>query len=1018
MTPPLSKYTPAKSVEESVVTQVGSSSKKAYASSLSAFKEDIQRVISSEVEKMLGLLHCSSKDSIITLDIHQAKVLFSDSSKILPKGTMRTKALDLSSTLQYGFQLLIPDEILPPTFQEKVMKMDNRQSAVKHAAKAIDEYHKLFGGIYKIIQRVKEFSMEAENYRSFIEEDLISRQEEHNQRISELGSQFAASYSEKMMKEIADFSAMAKHVGKLKDLAGLLIDYYHRYIGLVIEEYGENSFYKSSFADEEIYITSLWELLGKRKPLLLAEKRVQSLSLSVKRSQVVDGERSPQSSGRSSPAKPTICMISANGTLFKFMPFASGVEFAVNLLHRIFIDLSIGSAIPLTSSMSGAHTVLDNTTGLGKSTRSQSIQSMSSVTKSNSIVSPQRDSPWSTNRGNSAFASFQAQQRKATVAPPIPRTTVPQEIGKVIDFLSQSSEFTEENINKLILSSHIVKRRKLNFLKIVDKSSALKNAKRASQPPRAVFYEWSPYFTAENLNDVTVSDKHVKQVALKTFSAAFLTCLIAEIVQAKAENICTSFVQSVKQKDVAVINFTGFNVDLFFTRSLFSSPVSSASPAGMLYEGSNALFTLPQMDSPLHPDVVNYLLQSKLMPEKIVCRWLREMHIQNKKYESLMKLSGFTAEDMQLLKLPIRLPEKAATTLYQKLVAVCNMLSANNQDTTHSSLLQSMRPPVELQIRNDMASMTLDVDSLMSISNRLYSVSLDNFDQEKGPNKSGVPLLDGNGGGRPLPIPFPLSRNPKASPGHLKSASADDFYFLSTDLSPKNLKESFDGILPSPTSDATRKRQENMVRRDVESVMWNPLDEAGVHGRMNANSSPPPIDEEKAVTMQSHPSHPAAGKSPATGRSMQAAFSFFQSRSSANQDKRHSPRNPSNSREFVSIHDIEENVGHGASKIGGKYAQSTPPSANKQEKRRGVNGGVATRHSRSHSSSGSYMFNDIYGKKSGGASNSLSSSSRGSIVLYQDSPLKVKEVAAQTWNDENLTSFKCSVEEICSDFVR
>ena len=75
-----------------------------------------------------------------------------------------------------------------------------------------------------------------------------------------------------------------------------------------------------------------------------------------------------------------------------------------------------------------------------------------------------------------------------------------------------------------------MKRRRINFIKVVDTTN---RPSSGLVKPKAMFYEWSPYLTIENLNDVTVSEKFVRQVKLKSFSATFLTCLIADVTQVK-----------------------------------------------------------------------------------------------------------------------------------------------------------------------------------------------------------------------------------------------------------------------------------------------------------------------------------------------------------------------------------------------------------------------------------------------------------------------------------------------------
>ena len=57
--------------------------------------------------------------------------------------------------------------------------------------------------------------------------------------------------------------------------------------------------------------------------------------------------------------------------------------------------------------------------------------------------------------------------------------------------------------------------------------------------------------------------------------------------------------------------------------------------------------------------------------------WLKEMWRQNQKYEVMRKVSGFTEDDLHTLRLPIRLPERAAIALYHKIATVCRELRKN-----------------------------------------------------------------------------------------------------------------------------------------------------------------------------------------------------------------------------------------------------------------------------------------------------------------------------------------------------
>jgi len=990
--------------------------KKSYSNGISQFKDELQTVICKEVANIVDASKASIKDAIITINIHQAKMIFSDSSKILTKGALRAKAIDLSTSLNFGYNFLHANDIVPPTLQEKMLKISSthsRLSSAKNAPKVIDSDHKMFGEIYKIIQKLKDFSADAENYYFFIEEDLNARKDEFNTNLSLHGKNYEKIYGAKILEEIAEFSALANHIDKMNVLANLLLEYYNRYVVLVIEEFGSNSLYKGNFADEEEYIAAFADLVDAHGPLLVAEKRcshcIQPPVTPHTKESIIKATTASQPETTIS----TINIVSAGGVFYKFMPTFCGLEFALNQLNNLFLTMQIQPIVPTqplhassSSSSSPMKARSSNNKSPPKSSSPKHKRTSSSTSSDGKFVSH-----------TSTLSSTSSDKKPTSKTPPRTQSTEPskvisttaqkhQEIGKVINFQSQS-EFTQENINRLILSSSILKRKKVNFLKVVDKSSRLtpnitnKNSNILSS--RVAFYEWSPMFTTQNLNDVTVCEKHMQEISLKSFSALFLTCLLAEVAHVRAENISTSFIPSSKGKDTCSVNFTGFNVDLFLARCIFDSSPSSVHQMGDAFDGYNVLFKLPQMSSPLHVDVVNFLLQCKYMPEKIVCCWLRDLCMQNRKYETLVKTSGFTAEDMNNLKLPIRLPEKAAVLLYEKLMTVCKELKTNRQAVTHSSLLQHIYPPSSPSLSAGLDdALAMDMHSLVSISNNLYSITVDNVDQDSLHNNTSIPIDNRS--------PYSTSWD---APRHQKSASADENFFASTNYSPQShshLKgvsnyESY--LAPAEISrdsfDSVTKSN-RLSRSDVKNYMWNPHE--------------PPSSREFSSSDRETASHTAT---PHNNTGVGGFSAFFRTRSflgrsrtTTNNDSKSTTGKHSG---LNSDFDIEENVGMKSFAMKASPGKSgfntSKPSSN------------PVRHSRSHSSSGSYFFSDIYGNKKSSPttknSHSLaSSSSRHSVVLYEDSPLKTKDVpthSAVVVQHELLGPSRCSIERVGYLFV-
>jgi len=227
----------------------------------------------------------------------------------------------------------------------------------------------------------------------------------------------------------------------------------------------------------------------------------------------------------------------------------------------------------------------------------------------------------------------------------------------------------------------------------------------------------------------------------------------------------------------------------------------------------------------------------------------------------------------------------------------------------------------------------------------------------------------------------------------------DDFFF-SKDLSPTNLKDSFDF-----TQDDEEYRRA-ATKNDEDGS--DDLDRNKNNNAAKAEGTPTLSIYDKT------PSKSATGSNATPSRSIFSGLSFFKSLVSSSKTVKGegaSRKSHSRNQSLDSEQDLEANI-MGPSTNTTKFAtpsQAASPfnsdTSNSKKK--------SFRHSRSHSSnSSSYFFNDIYGRRSPpGQRNSGSGSGSGSgVIEYQESPLKAK--------DDHPPSFSCSVENICFDFIR
>lgn len=234
---------------------------------------------------------------------------------------------------------------------------------------------------------------------------------------------------------------------------------------------------------------------------------------------------------------------------------------------------------------------------------------------------------------------------------------------------------TREYTNELLMRSRYVQNRSEAIVKLI--------GQRDDGTQQRTLYQLSPLFSIDNLNDVLASEETLKSITHRSFSSVVITCLLFGVLHAKPENFIVRFTKG-KRKS-SCVQLDGLNIDKELAENLFSYHMREH-----LF-GLNVIFFLPQMDDIVDKSLVYLMTRSNNMPEKIMCLWLREIRVQNIKYERLVKSSGLTAEDLEELKLPIRFPPGTAVILYNRLQTICKLLRTKSH-CSHRKLMHALYP--------------------------------------------------------------------------------------------------------------------------------------------------------------------------------------------------------------------------------------------------------------------------------------------------------------------------------------
>jgi myosin-5 len=522
-----------------------------------------------DITTLLGMKKQFDEFTILRFDIPTAKKLMSDWSQSLSSyKELQTKIKELSKNLDFGYQVIAPEKLIPMGTVGKVISMgrnvaaDTRTSSAKTCNKVITKDHKIFKRVYLMIDSLKEvidlFTIEKNS--------LEEKQTILNEQLNIKGEKGATLEMNNMMSTLATMVSVL-------ELSKILYQYYVQYINHTIKEYGEGSTYKAAFKNDDVnYILAFASILEAREPYLSAERNDEHL----KQKQSYD-DIFPMALSVPAlfdmyvmpiPEELKNCQVAC-----KYVIASPGHEYVLNCLHQLLSGEVLMYPIKLIKL-------------IGKGTH---------------------------NYGQVAY--YQA-----------------------------ALQFEEQTL-------------------------------RSSVP------------TVDQMNSV---DSY-------SYSITFLTTLLAGVTRSRPENYMIKKVKkgnSTQEKCV----FVGFNNDEELSSQLFTvkdslkpSAISSmlnAPPAEV-----HALNLIPNFYQPLDRAYVDFLLSNRLIIEEVISSLLREIYLQNKRYESLLS-SGFTTKDLLALNVPIELSKLSAIKLYKKMNVIWGSLK-ENPSLTHYDLFSLIYPSLK-----------------------------------------------------------------------------------------------------------------------------------------------------------------------------------------------------------------------------------------------------------------------------------------------------------------------------------
>lgn len=211
----------------------------------------------------------------------------------------------------------------------------------------------------------------------------------------------------------------------------------------------------------------------------------------------------------------------------------------------------------------------------------------------------------------------------------------------------------------------------IRFIKVMGRSK--------NNDGKVAYYQTSPGFTQTSLRDVLEAGTYNK-IDEDSFTAMVLSSMLVGISDALPENFMMN------ASDPECIKVVGVQSDnIFSSGCLVFEKDGNASFESKVGSTFNSLFLLPNMDQPVACDIADIILNVAWAAEDIISSWMRELYMQNQRYQSLIT-SGFNAVDLDTLQLPMKLPSQSVVSIYKNLVKLSDFLRDNSEATNHELL--------------------------------------------------------------------------------------------------------------------------------------------------------------------------------------------------------------------------------------------------------------------------------------------------------------------------------------------
>lgn len=211
------------------------------------------------------MLQVTADNGVVRFEVKETRRVLMEWAHTVTAISLQGLLRKLAGKVNFGYKLLRPAQLIPIVqtgwFFAFYSPQHRKKLCVKRAEKNITSAHAVFGGVEKVQKLIEEVLRVAFTERKNALSLIDSIKKELVRNIRKHGPEFSRSRATPYYTEIQKHKDFISVTDNIMRFGLVLYRYYQSFVSMVVSEYGEKSTYRRNFADDEVYLLTLQQMI-------------------------------------------------------------------------------------------------------------------------------------------------------------------------------------------------------------------------------------------------------------------------------------------------------------------------------------------------------------------------------------------------------------------------------------------------------------------------------------------------------------------------------------------------------------------------------------------------------------------------------------------------------------------------------------------------------------------------------------------------------------------------------------